>query len=190
MTKKEIRKLYLQKRLELHVAEQLKLDDLLLIQFQQLDMEIPGLIMSYAPMEKFNEFDPQLITDYCYFKNPNQALFYPVVRENGEMECVLVNDYTTFTTNAFGVPEPVDGLPMFPEEIEMVIVPLLAYDANGYRVGYGKGYYDRFLKECREDVYKVGFSYFEPVDMIDDIHAFDVKLDFCITPNEIYAFPD
>ena len=188
MDKKELRKLYIQKRLELHVAEQLKMDDLMLIQFQKLDIDIPSLIMTYSPMAKFNEFDPQGVTDYCYFKRPSQALFYPVVREGGEMECVVVNDYTTFAVNKFGVSEPVDGLPMFPEEIDLVIVPLLAFDANGYRVGYGKGYYDKFLKECREDVYKVGFSYFEPVDMINDIHAFDVKLDYCITPFETYTF--
>jgi len=188
MLKQDIRKLYIQKRLGLHVAEQLKLDDLMMIRFQQLEIDIPALVMTYAPMEKYNEFDPQGITDYCYFKNPGQVLFYPVINDEGAMDCVIVNDNTTFATNAFGVSEPEDGLPMFPEEIDLVIVPLLAFDANGYRVGYGKGYYDRFLKECREDVVKIGFSYFDPVDMIDDVHAFDVKLDHCITPHQTYSF--
>lgn len=164
------------------------MDDMLLIQFQRLPIVIPALVMTYAPIERFNEFDPQLITDYCYFKNPGQVLFYPVMGSNDELISVVVDDNTTFAVNSFGISEPVDGLDMFPEEIDLVIVPLLAFDRNGFRVGYGKGYYDKFLKECREDVIKVGFSYFDPVALIEDINAFDVKLDHCITPQHIYNF--
>ncbi|MBL0056804.1 MAG: 5-formyltetrahydrofolate cyclo-ligase [Chitinophagaceae bacterium] len=172
----------------LSVSQQEKMDDLMLIRFQQLEMAIPALVMTYAAIDKYQEFDPQLITDYCYFKNPEQVLFYPVVSENDQLTCVVVDDNTTFVKNKFGIDEPVDGLDMFPEEIDLVIVPLLAFDRSGYRVGYGKGYYDRFLKECRDDVYKIGFSYFDPVEMIDDVHAFDVKLDCCITPDQTYHF--
>jgi 5-formyltetrahydrofolate cyclo-ligase len=190
MTKKEIRTIYKAKRNELHVSQKAKMDDLLLIHFQQLPIWIPALVMTYAPHEKMNEFDPQYITDYCFFKNPEQVLFYPVMGADDEISCVVVNDNTTFAANQYGISEPVDGLPMFPEEIDLVILPLLAFDRNGYRVGYGKGCYDKFLKECREDVMKIGFSYFEPVEMIDDINAFDVKMDYCITPQHIYAFND
>ena len=188
MTKKEIRTEYKRRRNELHPAQKEKMNDLLLIRFQKLPIEIPALIMTYAPIEKFNEFDPQLITDYCYFKNPNQVLFFPVTKANEGIISVVVDDNTTFAPNDFGIMEPVDGLDMFPEEIDLIIVPLLAFDANGFRVGYGKGYYDKFLKECREDALKIGFSYFEPVDLISDINAFDVKLDYCITPDQIYDF--
>jgi len=189
MTKNELRRIYREKRLGLTAAERNKLEDLMLIQFQQLNIDIPALIMTYAAMEKYHEFDPQLITDYCYFKNPAQTLFYPVVdTEEDNMYCVVVNDETVFTTNKFGVDEPVDGLVMFPEEIDLVIVPLLAFDVKGNRVGYGKGYYDKFLKECREDVVKVGVSFFDAVPNIKDINGFDVKLDHCITPERIYSF--
>jgi 5-formyltetrahydrofolate cyclo-ligase len=67
-------------------------------------------------------------------------------------------------------------------------MPLLAFDSKGDRVGYGKGYYDRFLAACRKDVLKIGLSYFPPVSSIDDIEIFDKKLDFCITPERVYAF--
>ena len=50
-----------------------------------------------------------------------------------------------------------------------------------HRVGYGKGYYDQFLKQCRSDCLKIGLSYFELVERIDDVHAGDVRLDFVIT---------
>lgn len=189
MTKSELRKIYKEKRQSLGQAEKNKLEDLMLIKFQQLEIDIPALIMTYAPFEKQNEFDPQLITDYCYFKNPAQVLFYPSVdMEENTMHSVVVNDETVFAPNKYGIDEPVDGLVMFPEEIDMVIVPLLAFDEKGNRVGYGKGYYDRFLKECRKDIVKVGFSFFDPVKKISDINKYDVKLDHCITPGNIYSF--
>jgi 5-formyltetrahydrofolate cyclo-ligase len=66
--------------------------------------------------------------------------------------------------------------------IDLVIVPLVCVDKSGHRVGYGKGFYDRFLKQVRTDCVKVGLSYFEPVERIDDVHEGDVRLDFVITP--------
>lgn len=189
MNKEELRKYYIQKRAALTVAEKLKADDLLLIQFQLLDIDIPSLIMTYAPLEKMNEFDPQLITDYCYFKNPDQVLFYPVIHPTAPvMLSVIVNDDTEFALNKYGIPEPVNATPMFPEEIDLVIVPLLACSVKGHRVGYGKGYYDRFLKKCKNDVIKIGFSYFEPEPAIEGTDRYDVKLDYCITPERIYSF--
>lgn len=189
MIKEQLRKLYKEKRAALTASQKMKLDDLILIQFQQLPLDIASLIMTYAPFEKMNEFDPQPITDYCYFKNPHQQLFYPVVNKYGEnMSCVLVDDNTVFELNQFGIPEPVDALTMFPEELDWVFLPLLAFDVKGQRVGYGKGYYDRFLKQCKDDVVKIGFSYFEAELQVSDCNRMDVKLDYCVTPDRIYQF--
>ena len=189
MTKADLRNKYKEKRKSLSAAQKDKLEDLLLIQFQKLNIEIPETIMTYAPFEKYNEFDPQLITDYCYFKNNGQILFYPVINsETDLMSCVGVDDETIFEQNKYGIGEPVNGVAISPELIDLVIVPLLAFDKNGYRVGYGKGYYDRFLKECRDDVMKIGFSFYEAEEGIEDVNAFDVPLDFCITPETIYEF--
>lgn len=191
MKKKDSRNLFIEKRLQLLPAEIEKLDDLLLIQFQKIILDIPSLIMTYAPIKKLNEFDPQLITDYCYFKNPAQQLFYPILikeRDKYEMIAVIVDDNTLFETNKYGIDEPIDGLDMFATEIDLVIVPLLCFDRKGYRVGYGKGYYDRFLKSCRKDCIKIGCSYFEPIDKIEDVDRYDIKLNYCITPHNIYTF--
>lgn len=191
MKKKDSRNFFKEKRLQLLPAEIEKLDDLLLIQFQKIIMDIPSLIMTYAPIKKLNEFDPQLITDYCYFKNSAQQLFYPILikkKDKDEMIAVIVDDNTVFETNKYGIDEPIDGLDMFATEIDMVIVPLLCFDKKGYRVGYGKGYYDRFLKSCRKDCIKIGFSYFEPIDKIEDVDRYDIKLNYCITPHNIFTF--
>ena len=189
MLKKEIRKLYKEKRSQLSVPEKLRMDDLLLIQFQQMGIEIPVTIMTYAGLEKFNEFDPVLITDYCHFKNPRQVLCFPVMNtETHTLQPVSIHADTAFELNSLEIPEPVGGIPVFTNELDMVIIPLLAFDNKGNRVGYGKGYYDRLLAECRNDCIKVGFSYFEPVDSIDDTNGHDIKLDYVITPGAIFAF--
>lgn len=189
MLKKDIRKIYKEKRQQLSHSEKAKMDDLLLIQFQQLGIEIPTMIMTYAGLEKFNEFDPYLITDYCHFKHPQMVLAYPVMNEEtNTLQVVSIHADTAFDINEFGIEEPVDGTPVFINEIDMVITPLLAFDKTGNRVGYGKGYYDRLLKDCRKDCIKIGFSYFDPVDAIDDVNIHDIKLDYCITLGGIFAF--
>jgi 5-formyltetrahydrofolate cyclo-ligase len=68
------------------------------------------------------------------------------------------------------------------------LVPLLAFDPKGYRVGFGRGYYDKYLSLCKPDVIKIGLSYFEPVEVIDDVQDFDVPLSYCITTDNVYAF--
>ena len=70
----------------------------------------------------------------------------------------------------------------------MVFVPLLVFDQHGHRVGYGKGYYDRFLDQCSESTLKVGLTFFDPVTKIEDIETHDISLDFALTPERIYAF--
>lgn len=189
MNKAELRIKYLKQRAALSALKKSTSEDLALIQFQKLDIEIPSLVMTYAVIEKMNEFDPQLIIDYCYFKNPKQVLFYPVIdKKTNSLQSVMVNDEAAFEINSFGVPEPVNALPISAQEIDMVIVPLLAFDIKGYRVGYGKGYYDRFLKQCRKDVIKVGFSFFDAEENIEDVNQYDIKLDYCINPERIYTF--
>lgn len=191
MQKAAIRKIYKQKRKELSFSAKAKIDDLMLIKFQQLPIMIPSVIMSYSAIEKFSEFDPELITEYCYFKNSNQCLCFPVMRFNIEgigIQAVIVDDETFFKDNAFGVPEPIGATNIETSQIELFIVPLLSFDKNGYRVGYGKGYYDRFLKDRNKDSITVGFSYFDPVERISDTDEYDVRLDYCITPDEIFTF--
>jgi len=191
MKKSEIRHIYKERRKGLTSAQILKLDDLMLIQFQQLAIDIPAVIMTYAPMERLNEFDPQVVTDYCYFKNPLQQLYYPLVTEidgYSIMLPILVNDETEFEKNELGFNQPMTGMDISPVDIDLIIVPLLAFDKQGYRVGYGKGYYDRFLINCRADAIKIGFSYFAPVDAIADANQFDMPLNYCITHDAIYSF--
>ena len=100
----------------------------------------------------------------------------------------LLNGETVLAENRWGVPEPQNGEPVMASDVDLVLVPLLAYDQSGCRVGYGKGFYDRFLAQCRPDALKIGVSYFEPAAEIKDVNAFDVALDACVTPGKVWKF--
>ena len=100
----------------------------------------------------------------------------------------LLTDNTKIKKNSYNVPEPVDGLEVPDAKIDVVFVPLLAYDKQGNRVGYGKGFYDNFLSKCKPETIKIGLSFFPPEEKIEDISESDVKLDFCVTPEEVFRF--
>ncbi len=81
-----------------------------------------------------------------------------------------------------------NGLEVPVAMIEVVFVPLLAFDQQGHRVGYGKGFYDQFLSECNPETIKIGLSFFETEDTIDDVFELDIPLNYCVTPSKIYQF--
>lgn len=100
----------------------------------------------------------------------------------------LLTDNTKIKKNSYNVPEPVDGLEVPDAKIDVVFVPLLAYDKQGNRVGYGKGFYDNFLSKCKPETIKIGLSFFPPEEKIEDVSESDVKLDFCVTPEGVISF--
>lgn len=189
MKKKETRSIYKSKRQELNHAVKAKLDDLLLIQFQTANIYHPITLLTYWPLDHSNEPNTFLFSDYLAFQTPGIQLCYPRIdAETNTMQAVAVDVDTAFKNNLHNIPEPLQGLIIDPQDIDMVLVPLLAFDLRGYRVGYGKGYYDRFLSQCDTDCTKVGFSYFEAIDEIEDVNQFDVPLNLCITPHQVYVF--
>ncbi len=107
--------------------------------------------------------------------------------ETGELSHILLQDNTLLKPSNYKVPEPVSGIEIQPSQIDVVFVPLLAYDKNGNRLGYGKGFYDRFLAKCNPETIFIGLSLFEPEDMIP-IEETDVPLHFCVTPKNCFCF--
>ena len=100
----------------------------------------------------------------------------------------LLTDSTILKNNAWGIPEPQGGIEIPPQQIEVVFIPLLAFDESGHRIGYGKGFYDRFLSACTGRTIKVGLSFFEAEKEIPGILSSDVPMDYCVTPEKIYTF--
>lgn len=189
MNKKELRELYRIKRSSVSQAEKLKLDDLLLIRFQQLPLPELSVLFTYWPKANAQEPNTHLFSGYLRHMTPGLHIAYPVTDLSSSiMHAVYITEETVYHTNRYGLTEPTAGDRVAPENIDLVFVPLLVCDHDGQRVGYGRGFYDRYLARCRPDALKVGFSYFEPVEKIDDPNAFDVPLDICVTPGEIYEF--
>ncbi|MEM5563614.1 5-formyltetrahydrofolate cyclo-ligase [Psychroserpens sp. AS72] len=105
-----------------------------------------------------------------------------------EMTHVLLTDNTKIKKNEWNIPEPIGGIPIATEHIEVVFIPLLAFDKTGHRVGYGEGFYDTFLSRCQSKTLKIGLSFYEEIEEISDTNEFDVTLDYCVTPDKIYDF--
>ena len=108
--------------------------------------------------------------------------------ETREMRHYLLTDETKIKKNACNIPEPVDGIIVPDSKIDVVFVPLLAFDKKGHRVGYGKGFYDRFLSKCKTDVVTIGLSFFEAEAEIVDLNPHDFALNYCVTPLKVYQF--
>lgn len=142
----------------------------------------------FLPIFDKKEMDTSFILSILQGKDKHVVL--PKVVSSTQLKHYLLTDNTKLVTSDWGVPEPEDGIEIPANNLDVVFIPLLAFDEKGNRVGYGKGFYDRFLKECRSDVLKVGVSLFGAEPVISDTNSEDVRLDFCITPEKIYSFKE
>ena len=134
---------------------------------------------------KYNELDTSSIINKL---NSEQKIIIVPKISNNELVHIAINDETEFGLNEFGIKEPNDGNHFIIENLDIIFIPLLAFDIEGHRVGYGKGYYDRFLKLTNNSTLKIGLSFFDPINKIQDIDDNDVKLDYCVTPKQVHKF--
>jgi len=189
MTKSELRKLYLQKRRELTESEYLALNHRVTeVFFSSVDLSFIKVLHIFLPVVEKREPDTWLIIDRIRREFPHIRLSIPRVNpETDQLENFYFEGLHQLKKNSWGILEPTQGIPTPPEKIDMVLVPLLAFDKNGNRVGYGKGYYDRFLATCPPKTKKVGISFFSSEEEIRSTDR-DEQLDHCITPTEVHIF--
>jgi 5-formyltetrahydrofolate cyclo-ligase len=189
MTKKELRNTYKQKRTLLGEAETEKMQDLIMIRFQQLPLPFLQYLHTYLPMDIQKEVDTWPVVEFLKFSNPGLSVVVPKTDPEGNsMTHYLYDEHTVLVKNRYRIIEPAGGKQVSSSDIDLVLVPLLAFDEQGNRVGYGKGFYDRFLAQCRKDVIKVGLSFFEAEPLIEDTGEFDIPLTYCVTPQKVYEF--
>lgn len=189
MTKKELRKEYLAKRLALSEEDRIELNEKMVDQFLKIKLPKLNFVMSYIAMPDKNEVVPTAIEIWLKQQHPESQLCYPKTDLNvNSMEAVTHIQGRPVASNQLGVAEPVSGENIDPQKIDLVIVPLLAFDEKGYRVGYGKGFYDRFISRCHSDTLTIGLSFFEAQTPIDDIEEYDVPLKYYVTPEKLYTF--
>jgi len=187
MNKKEIRKKY--KDLRSLISDEELEEKSLAIANQLLKLAIwqKTYYHLFLSIEKQKEINTEYILQVLAGKD-KEIVISKSDFETGEMNHYLLTDNTKIIKNDYGIPEPVDGLEVPVAKIDVVFVPLLVFDKNGNRVGYGKGFYDRFLSECKPTTIKIGLSFFEPEDLIEDVDESDIQLNYSITPQSIYTF--
>lgn len=188
MKKAELRKIYLEKRKVLSAdevsTESKKICDAL---FANFDFKKINYLHCFLSIKKFNEIETRLIFEKVWKDFPHIKTVVPRInKEKDLLESVEFSPKTKLERNSWGIAEPVQKETIESRLIDAVLVPLLCFDESGFRVGYGKGYYDKFLKDCRDDCLKIGLSQFPPIPQIEDTHEFDIPLDYCITPEKIY----
>lgn len=157
--------------------------------FAGFDLAQIRFLHCFLPIRKFNEIDTRIILTRLRKSFPQVENFVPRVNfESGEIENARFTETAKLVENQWNIQEPSGEDLIESAEIDLVLVPLLCFDEQGFRVGYGKGFYDRFLKNCRAGCLKIGLSYFPPVEKIRDAQTFDVRLDYCVTPEKIFDF--
>ncbi len=141
----------------------------------------------FLPIEEQKEVNTEFILNILLGKDKNIVISKSNFKTN-ELTHFLLTDGTVIKKNSYNIPEPVDGIEISNDTIDLVFIPLLAFDKQGHRVGYGKGFYDIFLSKCKPETVKIGLSFFEAENEIKDIFEGDIGLDYCITPHEMYQF--
>jgi 5-formyltetrahydrofolate cyclo-ligase len=181
---------YLDKRKSLSRSQYWILNDQLLDVVKTIDWNQFKTVHIFLPITKYNEIDTFSVMNYFTDAYPKLQVVLPRTNfKTLEMEHVLFDPLLTILgRNKFDIPEPIYGRIISADKIDAVITPLLTFDKKGSRVGYGKGFYDRFFSSCREDVCKIGLSFFDPVEEVEDINALDIPLSKCITPTKIWEF--
>jgi 5-formyltetrahydrofolate cyclo-ligase len=177
--------------------ERNKISDLELNQKSQLICDITfdnfnfsqKTVSIFLPITKLKEVNTYFIINKLKLDKSTRIAIPKSNFDDNSLKHFLLTDNIKIIENKFGIPEPQEGnLELRNNEFDFVFVPMLAFDMNGYRVGYGKGFYDRFLKYCKDSCVFIGLNIFDKQIKIDDIEESDIPLDFCVTPKKIIKF--
>ena len=154
--------------------------------FKSTDLSKVKVIHTFLPVLSRKEPNTWLILNEI--RNTHPAIRISIPKISGTaLKNYFFEGANQLEVNSFGISEPKQGIETACQEIDLVLVPLLAADLKGNRIGYGKGFYDRFLTDCRKDCIKCGLSLFEPIDHIP-AEAHDIQLNQLITPHGIISF--
>lgn len=185
--KQVLRKVYLEKRIFLSENEFQRRNELLknkTVDF--INGNQPKAIHCFLPIKKNNEVDTVSIMKAIDSRSTT-SFYTSKSLPKGILSHFKLDESTVLKNNKWGIPEPSEVEPIEHPHFDMIVVPLITFDKVGHRIGYGKGYYDRFLAEQPKTL-KVGLSMAPPLDYIPYMEATDIKLDWCITPFEVYQF--
>ena len=187
MTKSQLRKKYkaLRKGLSSEDIEELSLA--IANTALQLDIWDKSFYHIFLTIEEQKEINTEYILNILAGKDKNIVISKSNF-EDYSMTHYLLTDNTRIKKNEYNIPEPIDGIEIKTSQLDVVFVPLLAFDKNGNRIGYGKGFYDRFLADCEPETIKIGLSFFDVHNENFESSKEDIKLDYCVTPDQVYQY--
>lgn len=185
MDKKELRSYYKKERNKLRSIDRKKYSQAIAKQLMSKWRLKDEIVSIFLPIEHLSEVDTQPIIDQLSGTN---KLCAPVSDFNTHQmkHVALTSNTIVIQKNEWGIPEPSEGRVFMPEEIKVVFVPLLISDIQGNRLGYGKGFYDRFLNQCTSEALFIGLNFFPPIHSLPEVNEFDVPLDYLVTPDKIF----
>jgi 5-formyltetrahydrofolate cyclo-ligase len=186
MEKEHFRKLYWNKRETLSHEE----IDALSLEIANKVLKLPIWQKTYYHIFLSIENKKEIDTSYLLhiLQGRDKSVVVPKVDfETGAIRAILLQENTVLKPSNYGIPEPEDGIELPPDLMDIVFVPLLAYDNKGNRLGYGKGFYDKFLTQCAPSCMFIGLSLFEPEDSLPHT-SLDIPLHYCVTPKTTYKF--
>ncbi len=186
MNKSELRKKYKALRQQLSLIEIEEKSMAIANQLLQLDIWNYQYYHIFLPITEQKEINTEFILHILQGKDKHIVISKSDF-SNSSLSHYLLTDQTKLTINKWGIPEPTDGIPIPDNKIDVVFIPLLAFDKQGNRVGYGKGFYDRFLKLSKPK-FCIGLSLFEAEIKINDANKLDIPLDYCVLPDKTYNF--
>ena len=156
MTKEQLRKQFLETRKNFDL-DSLQENSQAISQnfFNYIDLSDIQKLHVFLPILKQNEINTWFIINGIRQNHPHIT---PIISKSNlktsEMDSYVFDTNTKIVENRWGIPEPVDAIKCPDDTIDMILMPLLCFDKQGFRVGYGKGFYDRFLQKCRTDIIK------------------------------------
>ena len=181
MKKQELRALYKQKRNNLTEIQIKGLQENIYQQIYNLDLSTVKNVHLFLSMPKFKEIDTASLITYFRDKNKRIVVSKCNFKDNTLSHFYLEED-TVLSLNKFGVLEPVAAELVEENKLDLIFIPMLISDDKKFRVGYGKGFYDRFLLNCRKDAKFIGLNFFPPITAIEDKNEFDIPLHQVIYP--------
>ena len=189
MTKAELRSKMLAERNALSENEVINYSKSIAVQLlTTINLVRKPIIHVFLPIKNKNEVNTYFLVDKLLKLNVTLCTSITDFDEK-EMFVAELKEDTELELNKYGIPEPINTMKIASEIIDICIIPLLGYDLEGNRIGYGNGYYDKFLtQKCKSNIMKVGVSFFPPVETLIEADEWDQKLDFVVTPQKTYKF--
>ena len=169
----------------------------LLIKKKRFDKNLKINLDKFISFLKINSFNNKKVGGYYpsnyeiddlnildLLEKKNFKLSLPVIKKENRMNFHKWSKKDPLKINKFGIPEPVSTKIIYPD---ILLIPLVAYDSNLNRLGYGGGFYDRYIEKIEKikKVIKIGLAFsFQKIPSIQ-INQYDKRLDFIVTEKEI-----